>query len=39
MAGDAYVDYAVMEDGETVSDITKTLLEKKYLELESQVNL
>lgn len=37
--GDAYVDYANTDDGETVSQITKTLLEGEFLELESQANL
>lgn len=39
MIGDAYVDYTVAENGETVSEITQTLLNDKFLSLESQVNM
>ena len=39
MIGDAYVDYTVTENGETVSEITQTLLKDKFLLLESQVNM
>lgn len=39
MVGETYVDYAALENGESVTEITKTLLEKEYLLLESQVKI